>query len=214
MQSGEVLCWAAKWVGDEQIFFSSKNQTTKKNMLKKIHKLLDQADAVVTYNGNSFDLPILNGEFAKLGLYPPAPSKSIDLLKIVKAKFRFPSNKLAYVAPALGCGEKMGNSGHELWVKCMAGDVEAWREMERYNINDTILLESLFNKLRPWMRGIWSPDTLGCRTCGSHNLQRRGYHHTTVSTFQRLQCQDCGSWMRSGVNEVTTEQRKGLMRPL
>ena len=217
IQSGEVLCWAAKWVGHPAVYFNSKFATTPKRMLKQVHSLLDEADAVVTYNGSRFDLPILNGEFAKLGWYPPAPSKSIDLLSVVKNKFRFPSNKLAYVAPALGVGAKMGNSGHELWVRCMANDPEAWVEMEGYNVQDTLLLEGLFTKLRPWIRGITlagSDDSASCRSCGSHNLQRRGFSYTSVSKFQRYQCQACGAWGRSGVNELDTAARKNILRPL
>ena len=217
VKSGEVLCWAAKWVGESEIYFAKQHHSTTKKMLVKLHKLLDVADAVVTYNGSKFDLPILNGEFAKLGLHPPAPAKSIDLLSVVKSKFRFPSNKLAYVAPALGVGNKMGNSGHELWVKCMAGDEEAWREMESYNIQDTILLEGLFEKLRPWIKGIIPPadtDGYSCRSCGSSHLQNRGYSVTSVSKFQRYQCQDCGSWGRSGVNLIDTAARKNILRPL
>ena len=217
VKSGEVLCWAAKWVGESEVYFAKKHHSTTKKMLVKLHKLLDVADAVVTYNGSKFDLPILNGEFAKLGLHPPAPAKSIDLLSVVKSKFRFPSNKLAYVAPALGVGNKMGNSGHELWVKCMAGDEDAWREMESYNIQDTILLEGLFEKLRPWIKGIVAPSTAGelsCRSCGGKHLHSRGFAVTSVSKFQRYQCQDCGSWGRSGLNLIDTASRKNILRPL
>lgn len=187
---------------------------TQKVMLKAIHRLLDEADAVVTYNGDKFDLPTLNGEFVQLGLHPPAPAKSVDLIKIVKSKFRFPSNKLEYVAPALGVGNKLKNSGHELWVKCMAGDKEAWKEMEEYNIQDTVLLEKLFSVLLPWTKLPSLTLGLVCRSCSSSNVQRRGYHYTAVSKFQRYQCKDCGAWGRSGTNEITVAERKNLLRPL
>lgn len=215
VNSGEVLCWAAKWLGEPEIYFAPKTIGTKQ-MLKRIHKLLDQADAVVTYNSNRFDLPILNGEFLKIGLHPPAPAKSIDLLSIVKNKFRFPSNKLAYVAPALGVGEKRGNSGFELWVQCMAGNKDAWEEMKQYNIHDTVILEGLFNKLRPWIRGLVIPDSAGlvCRSCNSPHLIRRGFSYTGVGKYQRYQCQDCGAWMRGATNEIDTATRKELLRPL
>jgi len=218
IESGYILCWAAKWVGEPEIFFASKHNSTKKQMLKKIHKLLDVADVVVTYNGNRFDLPTLNAEFAEVGMFPPAPAKSFDLLKVVKSKFRLPSYKLEYVVKYFGVGKKLKNSGHELWVRCMANDPAAWAEMEQYNVHDTVLLEGLFEKLKPWIKGLLPPDHSGdlstCRSCGSSNLHRRGFSFTHVSKFQRYQCQDCGSWGRSGANEISTETRKNILRPL
>ena len=64
----------------------------KKKMLKEIHAMLDEADVVVTFNGDKFDLKILNQEFLMAGLGPASPYKSVDLYKVVKRKFRFTSN--------------------------------------------------------------------------------------------------------------------------
>jgi DNA polymerase elongation subunit (family B)/predicted RNA-binding Zn-ribbon protein involved in translation (DUF1610 family) len=219
MDSGYVMSWAAKWVGEPNIYFESLKTTSKRRMVKKIHTLLEQADVVVHYNGTKFDIPTLNQEFVMQGLHPPSPFKQVDLLSVVKSRFRFPSNKLEYVVKALKVGTKLKNSGHELWVRCMAGEAEAWEEMREYNIHDTVLLEGLFNKLRPWIKSIPNHslyDSVGgfsCPVCTSTHLQRRGYTRTAVSKFARFQCQDCGSWSRSGVNEVTTEERKTLLRP-
>ena len=44
-------------------------------MIKGIHKLLDECDAVIHYNGSKFDIPTLNKEFLLHGLHPPAPYK-------------------------------------------------------------------------------------------------------------------------------------------
>ena len=51
----------------------------------------------------------------------------------------------------------MENEGHELWLKCMAGNANAWKVMKRYNIQDVRVTEKLYDKLRPgaqWPRGI------------------------------------------------------------
>jgi transposase-like protein len=39
--------------------------------------------------------------------------------------------------------------------------------------------------------------------CGSENLQKRGFHRTNVSNFQRYQCQDCSRYSRSRKSEST-----------
>jgi DNA polymerase III epsilon subunit-like protein len=89
----------------------------KKTMLKKIHSLLDECDAVIHYNGTRFDIPTLNKEFLEAGMPPPSPYHQIDLLKTSRKEFRFPSNKLDYVARALGLGQKTKHEGFELWIK-------------------------------------------------------------------------------------------------
>jgi DNA polymerase elongation subunit (family B) len=197
-ESSRVLCWAAKWYDETEIHFSSEHTTRHKTMIKRIHSLLSKADAVCHYNGTKFDIPTLQKEFLKYGLPPPAPFKQIDLLRTARSQFRFPSNKLDYVAQQLGLGKKVKHEGHELWLKCMAGDDEAWVTMERYNRNDVVLLEQVYNVLRPWIKNHPNMSTFTgrpvCPTCGSTHSQRRGTRVNLLGTYERYQCLDCGRW--------------------
>ena len=198
MESSYVLCYAAKWLGEDEIHFDSVHQSKPKAMLKGIHVLLDEADAVVHYNGTKFDIPTLNKEFLLHRYNPPSPYKQIDLLRVVRSNFRFPSNKLDYVSQRLGLGKKHAHEGHELWVKCMNGDKDAWGRMESYNIQDVVLLESLYSTLLPWIKShpnhnLYTSDTV-CPTCSGHRLQKRGTAVSITGTYQRYQCKDCGSW--------------------
>ena len=216
IESTHVISFAAKWFGEPEIFFSSIHSNSPKQMIKKVHKLLDTADAVVHYNGTKFDIPMLNKEFVLYGFPPPSPYKQIDLLKTARQQFRFPSNKLEFLAKQLKIGEKLKHSGHELWVRCMAGDPAAWAEMEAYNVQDVILLESLYVRLLPWIKnhpnhGIYTdtPDYL-CPSCGSIHVQRRGFSRTQALQFVRYHCQDCGAWSRAPISE----KREKTLRPV
>ena len=206
LESGYVMCWAAKWYGEKGVLFDSVMQSTPTKMLKRIHALLAEADVVVHYNGRKFDIPTLNKEFVLHGLPPPSPYKQVDLLQTVKARFRFPSNKLDYVCQKLKIGRKVKHEGHEMWIKCMARDKAAWREMERYNRRDVTVLERLYVRLLPWItnhpnRGLYDDSKgLACPTCGSSNLQRRGEARTVNAVYARYQCKGCGSWARSAIN--------------
>ena len=124
-ESSYVMCWSAKWLGDKQVMFDSVYNSKPIKMLKGIHKLINEADAVIHYNGTKFDIPTLNKEFLLHGLPPPAPYRNIDLLRSVRSSFRFPSNKLDYVAQRLGLGQKTQHEGHSLWVRCMNNDPKA-----------------------------------------------------------------------------------------
>lgn len=213
LESGEVLCFAAKWHGKKKVFYFSSYHHGKERMLQEAHALLSEADIVVHYNGIRFDIPHLNREFVESGMEPPAPFKQIDLLRTVKAQFRFPSNKLDYVVQALNLGAKVEHSGHKLWVDCLQGKAGAWADMKAYNIHDVVITEKLYDKLRPWIAnhpavGLYSGEAHSCPACGAgeESLQRRGYAYTGVSVFQRYQCNECGKWSRGAkrVDGVST----------
>ena len=190
------ICFAAKFVGEKDIHFHSDWTDGHTGMIKAAHRLLSEADAVVTYNGDSFDLKKFRGEFLLEGLAPPPPLTSIDLLKSVK-KLGFQSNKLAFIGPLLKVGNKVKHEGFELWTAVMDGDVAAQKRMEKYCIGDVRLTETLYHKLRPY---VFNHPHLGdtgahaCGACGSSRLQKRGLRRTKAFSIQRLQCQACGSW--------------------
>lgn len=174
-------------------------------MLKGIHKLLDEADVVVHQNGKKFDIPMLNTEFVKHGMKPPSPYKQVDLRDTSKQQFRFPSNKLEYIAPALGVGHKIKqNITFELWLQCLEGDELAWKRMERYNKQDVRLAERVYKKYLPWIKnhphyGSYGKDAEVCPNCGGKHLHRRGTTVANLKRYPRFQCQNlgCGRWFRS-----------------
>lgn len=204
IQPGEVACWSAFWYGSDDVYFDSLNQSTRLEMLTGIHDLIDEADAIGTYNGKRFDIPWLQGEWAREGIAPPSPYKHIDLFQTVIRQFKFPSYKLEYVAPALGIGHKVENEGFPLWTKCMEGDQDAWRRMEEYNIQDTLLLERLYERILPYIMGHPNLSVLlgdlVCPHCGSKHYHGRGYYLTNAGKYNKLQCQDCRKWFRGNKN--------------
>jgi len=205
LESSYTLCYAAKWYGESKIMFDSVYKSDKKTMLNSVHKLLDEADAIVHYNGSRFDIPILHKEFLLAGMNPPAPSKQIDLLQVARRQFRFVSNKLDYVAQALGLGKKTAHEGHELWLKCMNNDRKAWKTMEEYNKNDVILLEKVYNRFKGWIKSHPNHNayskSMVCPSCNSFKLQKRGFAITATRQYQRYQCSECGSWSKSVKSE-------------
>lgn len=203
IETGRVLCFSAKWVGEKQIYFHSEQSGGRKRMIKAAHALLDQADAVLTYNGKRFDTPTLAMEFAKAKLTPPSPCVHIDLYQVVKKNFRLASKKLAHVLSEFGLTKKADHRGFITWIECMAGDKKAWKEMEVYNKQDVLSLEELYFYLLPWIDqhpnlGLYT-DSLDpvCTNCGSEDLQARGYQFNRTLTYRRYRCNDCGTWVRA-----------------
>ncbi len=204
-----ILCLAWKWAGQPKVSFAADwHEGGHEVMIKKAYDLIDEADVVTHFNGKTFDLPHLRREFLLAGMQPPSPVVQIDILQHVKQNFKFPSNKLDYVANALGVGKKTQHWGHELWVRCMAGDPVALALMEKYNRQDVKITEKVYDKIRPWMKGhphmgMFSGEGFSCPNCGSMSLQRRGERmsYTTNMVHQRYQCNDCGAWSRSAKSE-------------
>lgn len=149
----EMMCFGAKWLGQKKVTFKSVHHHGKKEMLETLHKMMDEADILVGWNSASFDHKHIKREFLENKMDPPAPTKDLDLMSVVKANFQFPSNKLDYVAQALGVGAKVKHSGFELWIKCMEGNNKAWTEMRKYQIQDVELLDKLYEVLLPWLGG-------------------------------------------------------------
>lgn len=202
---GYTLCWSAKWLGEEEIYFSSIMDGPTK-MVKSIHALMSKADSTITYNGSKFDIPVLHKEFLLRNLPPPAPSKQIDLLKVARKQFRLASNKLDFVAKSLGLGQKIQHKGHELWLECMAKKKESWVTMEEYNKQDVILLEKVYDRMKPWIQSHPNHSIMNgsfcCPSCGSKDYQRRGTAISSTRRYLRFQCKKCGKWFRLNMKEA------------
>lgn len=197
---GTVLCWAAKWYGSDEIMFDSIYQSKPRDMIKGIHALLDECDATITYNGINFDHKHLNSQFLLHNLKPPSPFKTIDLLRTIRGRFKFPSNKLDYVTRRLRIGSKVDHEGMELWKKCMEGNSKAWKKMREYNENDVFIMEQAYKKVLPWIKNhpnmnhFSDRDDPVCNTCGHDVLHKRGQGISATGVYQKYQCYKCGSW--------------------
>lgn len=195
-----------KWLGGPKARFVSEFHHSREHMLAKVRDLLDEADAVVTYNGRNFDEPWINGELAREGLEVPSPWKSIDLYKIGKSSYRFVSHKLDYLSQALLADKKVSTGGFGLWTDCLWGEGEvqrkAWNKMRRYCCHDVDLLEPLFLKQRPYFPANLNLAVMGgnfelvCPVCESDHIQKRGVAVTGQRRYPRYQCQDCGKWFK------------------
>lgn len=212
LDHGKVLCWSARWVGTKKMMFFRHDHP---EFLSKLKDLLDEADAVLTYNGRRHDIPLLNREFIKAGITPPSPYKHVDLLETAKKQFKFPSNKMQHLLTELKLGSKMDHEGFPLWIKCLQNDRAAWKVMKAYNIQDVEMLEKLYYKLLPWIvshpnMSLFSEDTV-CPTCASANLQSRGSYHTQTQSYKRFVCLDCGHWSRTRYTELDKTTRKKIL---
>jgi len=214
-EDGYMLCFAAGWLGEDHVYFSSRWDHGEKGMVQSAWELLNEADAVIHYNGNNFDIPRLNTEFLKYRLGPPKPSHQIDLYRVVNGKFRVLSKSLKHMLSILGLENKLEHKGMALWTGVMEGNKEDQRIMEEYNLRDISTLEPFYRELLPWIdnhpnMGLWMPEGEKplCTHCGSTDLRFKGYKHTKVLSYKQYQCNSCLSWSRERYADNTGRNRR------
>lgn len=198
-----MLGFGARWHGQRKVEFYSEFHHTKKVMVKKAFELLDEADIVIHYNGNRFDIPWLKRVFKENKLPQPSPFKQIDLYPAART-LKLPSYRLDFVSQFLGLGGKVKHTGLQLWLDCMSGDPKAWARMAQYCKQDVRLLEGVYLELRPLIRNhpnvnlykTNQDSKLRCPACGSDRMKPKGFAYTAVSKYPQYFCSDCGRYTR------------------
>lgn len=217
---GYMMSYAAKWLDEDAIIYEETRTEDDSHLVRSLAQLLDSADMVIAHNGERFDIPTVRNRCVVHGIRPWSPIKVIDTLRVAKKEFRFESNSLAFLANYLGVEEKDSHKnfpGFELWAECIAGNPEAWEEMQKYNIQDVLTLEAVYRKLLPWMRQhpnvavFEEREDVLCPKCGSDHVQFRGYAYTNVGKYRKFQCQSCGGWGRTRFTEYPKDKRKDLV---
>lgn len=202
-----IMSISWKWLGEDEVHHASlaniprkKGSSSNKALTRLIHQLFDEADVVIAHNAYRFDNPVSNAGFARHGLLPPSPYKTVDTLRVARSQFKFPGgNSLNELGAYLGVGVKSEVTVRDLWYDCLRGDQQAWKLLEEYNNQDVVLLEGVYKKLLPWIKNhpnlgdILQRDGV-CPKCGSARLQRRGFNTRRNGKVQRYQCQNCGGW--------------------
>lgn len=214
-ENSEMICFGASWLGSDEVIVKTVFHDGKDAMLAELWSLVNEADAIMGWNSKGFDSKHIKREFIQAGMRPPSPWKELDLMLAWKANFKTLSNKLDYVSQYLGVGHKVKHEGFDLWLKCMAGDVDAWDRMVEYQIQDVVLLDDLYYKMLPWLSATYLPNMAiatgnldGCINCAGRNLQKRGLAATSTGTFQRYVCLDCGKWQKATRRVATSDMRQ------
>jgi hypothetical protein len=188
--------------------FLSEFELGRAEMLRLTWELLNEADIVVTYNGQAFDIKRIQGELAREGFTPPRPFKQIDLFRQVKANFRFTSNELEYVSRALCLGGMVSHQDFALWVDCLNSDSTAWSALGRHAKCDVTLIENLYDRLRPWIKqhpafGLYMANPGACTNCGNTALHEyHGLHRTPQQAYDRYRCAACKTWLRGNSSKL------------
>ena len=205
LQDWYMISAAWRWYGQKRTYgvtaldypeLFAKDHTDDYWIINQLYGTISEADAIVAHYGDNFDVKKLNTRMIQQGFGPLPPVIQLDTWKMAKAKFKFTSNKLDYIAKYLGHEGKM-ETPTGLWLRCLDGEKKAIREMLAYNKQDVDVLEFVFEKLVPAkVNERLFNSRAQCPSCGGEHINYHGYVYTKQRKYRRFQCLDCGNWDR------------------
>lgn len=194
-----IACISYKWAGELEVHrchLSKKqlkdNPRNDHDLIADFIKVYENADVLVAHNGDRYDTKVFAAR-AIINRFPPLPNKNtIDTLKLARRHFGFDSNRLNEIGKALHLGEKL-HTPKGTAVSVLQGDFDALVNLMDYCDQDVLLLEAIYEKLRPYCRLPVSLDFEGlCLNCGSNNLISDGHSYLANGVKKRYKCTDCG----------------------
>jgi uncharacterized protein YprB with RNaseH-like and TPR domain len=212
-----ILSFAAKELNNEKIiYFDTRENPHDDHVLcLKLHELLNDIDIFVAHNVN-FDLKKIRARFLFHDLPPLRPFRSICTLKIARKYFSLTSNSLDYLAKYLNVTRKSEHGkfkGKKLWEECDNGNIEAFDEMQDYNITDIIVLEEIYLRLRRYDNSIrfnvFAQSDV-CE-CGSDEYRQVDPIATNAGVFRAFQCIGCMKVYRKKENLISSQIRSSQL---
>ena len=220
-----LLSLAWKWLGEKEVHcktlldYSIIDPYNDKLLVRELWNLLDQAEIVVGHNSKRFDDKMSNYFFIKHDMLPPSPYKEFDTLQAAKKYFKFDCNKLDYLGKLLNGKGKTELTYSDCWEDLLEGNKKQQKKaselMKKYNKNDVLLLEKLYNKLLPWATNhpnmaLHAEREHICPRCGYESEFRvKSYRRTgmQINAIQ-YQCKKCGGF----VTRVLTKEERDELR--
>jgi DNA polymerase elongation subunit (family B) len=175
-----------------------KNVNDDYSVCKAAYAVLKDADCIVTHNGKRFDWKHLQTRLLVNGLPTLPKIPHIDTCSVAKRHLLSFNNRLNTLAGFLSDTKKLEHEGWELWEKVWKRNHAAMMKMEKYCIQDVVVLEKIFKRLRPLMGdlpryNLFNGNSHSCPNCGNLKLTRDGTCTRTNGLFQRYICKECGT---------------------
>lgn len=214
-----IVCM--KWYDrDEPIELAEWDKGGRKAFLKKVHRLLEQADIVVGHNIDNADIPWLKGDMhIEAGLPPLPPFKTVDTLKVLRRQFKsgVPFKGLDAFCQIVGIPSKTDHYDRMAMERAVDGSVEDRERLTSYCTGDVIATQGLLDYLRPHITNHPTLFVDGesamnvCNRCGSSETSPNAKRYVAnVMTYTMLKCANCGGYRRLSVEPERISLVRGV----
>lgn len=183
-----------------------------REVVKKLHSVIRQADVSITHNGDNFDLKMFKTKVIEYGLEPLHNIFSVDTLKEARS-YRPLSKSLRYLVDKYELGAKIKNE-EGLENRIAVGCKKALEEVIEYGLTDTDILYELYEYMLPYLKKHPNLNTLfndnidRCPRCAGQDLVRDGTRHfTQAGRYDNYKCNSCGYISKHAKNRVRVNLR-------
>jgi len=200
LQDKKIICIGYKWQYEDKVrmLVWDKDQD-EKVMLRKFMKVLGKADEIIGHNGDKFDIKELRTRCIQEGILMFPKYRTLDTLLKARRYFSFPSNKLGEIAKFLKVPQEKQEVDYTLWTDVVIKkDKKALKKMCEYCTQDVIVLESIFEKMCPYIDHNTNHavqrrlDKWHCPECTGDNVKLSHTDVTPMGTIKRhMKCLDC-----------------------
>lgn len=193
------ICW--KWEGHKRVHALTWDKGDDRKMLEEFLKHANDADEMCAHNGDRFDVKWFNARCLIHDLGAPPERKTVDTLKIAKAKFYLNSNRLDYLSNLL-LGEGKSETDFDMWRDILLDNCPvALKRMVDYCKRDVKLLERVYARISAYVPAKTHAGVMlggskwTCVYCASSKVKKNKTRVTAKGTVQhQMQCRDCGRY--------------------
>lgn len=212
-----IVC--AKWYDKPDIIqLAEWDKGGRPKFLRRVHRLMSEADIIIGHNLDNADLPWLAGDLHIEGGLPPLPPrKSIDTLKVLRKQFKSgaPFKSLDAICQILGLPSKTDRYDREAMERAVSQkSVEDRERLIAYCASDCIATQALYEWLLPHIPNpptlfVDGQDTLtSCHRCGHETEPTPRRYVAAVLTYSMRRCTSCQSYSRISIEP----ERQSIVR--
>ena len=203
-----IVC--AKWYDKPDVIrLAEWDKGGRKAFLRKVHRLMVQADIIVGHNVDGADIPWLMGDLhIEAGLPPLPPFKTVDTLKVLRRQFKSgaPFKSLDAFCQIVGIPAKTDRYDREAMERAVTEkSVEDRERLTDYCAGDCIATQGLYDWLRPHIKNhpalfIDGKDKLTvCNRCGHDTEPIARRFVANILTYGMRKCVACQAYSRISI---------------
>ena len=203
-----VVC--AKWYHDPDVIEMAEwDKGGRPKFLKRVHRLMSEADIIVGHYISGADLPWLaNDMHVEANLPPLPPFKVVDTLKVIRKVFGSgaPFKSLDAFAQIVGIEAKTDRYDARAMERAVTEKSQPDRErLVAYCAGDVVATQGLYDWLRPHISThpalfVDGKDTMTvCHRCGHDTVPIPKRYVANVLTYSMRRCTHCGGHSRISI---------------
>jgi hypothetical protein len=203
-----IVC--AKWYDRPDVIqLAEWDKGGRKPFLRKVHRLMSQADIIVGHYLDAADVPWLLGDLhIEAGLPPLPPFKTVDTLKVLRKQFKSgaPFKSLDAFCQIVGIPAKTDAYDRKRMERAVTQkSVEDRERLVAYCTGDVIATQGLYDWCRPHIKNhpalfIDGKDKYtSCHRCGGDTEPTAKRYVASVMTYSMRKCVACGGYSRISV---------------